>query len=165
MRSMRNSFRSVFLLCLLMLLLTGCRLTDHSEKDPDAITADGLNFPKSGFENVDPAELPKVEFEETHLDLGEIVQGAKVERTFTFENTGGSALVISDVRGSCGCTIAKDWPKEPVKPGASGTISFTFDSEGRNGRQDKTITMVANTSPPSTVLTFSAEVIGPVVKP
>ena len=100
MRSMRNSFRSVFLLCLLMLLLTGCRLTDHSEKDPDAITADGLNFPKSGFENVDPAELPKVEFEETHLDLGEIVQGAKVERTFTFENTGGSALVISDVRGS-----------------------------------------------------------------
>ena len=165
MRSTRTSFKPVLLFCLLVLVLNGCRLTDHSEKDPDAVTADGLNFPKSGFEDVDPADLPKVEFEETHMDLGKIVQGAKVDRTFTFENTGGSALVISDVRGSCGCTVAKDWPKEPVKPGASGTIAFTFDSEGRNGRQDKTITMVANTSPPSTVLTFSAEVIGPDVKP
>lgn len=152
-------------LALLALLHCGCRITDHSEKDPEAVTVDGLNFPKSGFENVDPADLPKVDFEITHMDLGQIVQGAKVDRTFNFKNTGKSALVITDVRGSCGCTVAKDWPKEPVKPGTSGTISFTFDSEGRSGRQDKTITMVANTSPPSTVLTFSAEVIGPVVKP
>jgi hypothetical protein len=36
-----------------------------------------------------------------------------------------------------------------------------FDSEGRSGRQDKTVTVVANTTPPSTVLTLSGEVVGP----
>lgn len=163
--SMVAHSKAVFLVLLVPFLLGSCRLTDHSEKDPNAITPDALNFPSSGFENVDRSDLPEATFEVTHLDLGKVVQGTKVERTFGFENTGGSALVISDVRGSCGCTVANDWPKQPVKPGEKGTISFTFDSEGRSGRQNKTITMVGNTSPPSTVLTFSAEVIGPDVKP
>ncbi|MBK7620405.1 MAG: DUF1573 domain-containing protein [Flavobacteriales bacterium] len=61
------------------------------------------------------------------------------------------------MRGSCGCTVGKDWPKHPVKPNERATISISFDSEGRNGRQDKTATVAANTSPPSNVLTLSAE--------
>jgi hypothetical protein len=48
-----------------------------------------------------------------------------------------------------------------VKPGEKASISVTFDSEGRSGRQDKAVTIVANTVPPSHVLTLSGEVIGP----
>jgi len=154
-----------FLLLLLPFEFSNCRITDHSERDPDQVSPDGLNFPASGYENVDPDKLPKMEFENTHLDLGSLVQGDRVERNYTFTNTGGGPLVISDVRGSCGCTVGKDWPKNPVKPGEKATISVSFDSEGRNGRQDKTVTVVANTSPPSTVLTLSAEVIGPTTTP
>jgi hypothetical protein len=94
------------------------------------------------------------------------VQGTKVTRQFTFKNTGGSPLVLSDVRGSCGCTVGKEWPKHPIAPGQKGTLDVVFDSEGRSGRQDKTVTVVANTSPPTTLLTITGEVIGPTnIKP
>lgn len=146
-------------------LLTSCRITDHSERDPNEVSAENLNFPASGYEDVDPDDLPKMEFANTHLDLGRIVQGAKVDSVYILKNTGGSPLVITDVRGSCGCTVGKDWPKQPVAPGDKARITVSFDSEGRNGRQDKTVTVVANTSPPSTVLTLSAEVVGPTTTP
>lgn len=145
--------------------LQSCRITDHSERDPEAVSSDALDFPASGYENVDPKDLPKMDFEFTHLDLGRIAQGTRVDSVYTFVNTGGGPLVITDVRGSCGCTVGKDWPKHPVKPNERATISISFDSEGRNGRQDKTVTVVANTSPPSNVLTLSAEVIGPTTAP
>jgi hypothetical protein len=148
----------------LLLLLTGCRITDHSERDGE-VSTEHLNFPVTGEGAIDPDDLPRIAFDSTHADMGRIVQGAKVDRTFTFTNTGGSALVITDVRGSCGCTVGKDWPKDPVKPGDQGTISVTFDSEGRSGKQDKTVTVVANTTPPSHVLTLSGEVVGPSTNP
>jgi hypothetical protein len=154
--------RSPHLLLLIAFAFTfqACLITDHSERD-GAVSSENLNFPKSGYEDIDPDDLPSLNFEATHMDLGQVVQGTKVERQYTFTNTGGGALVITDVRGSCGCTVGKVWPKEPVPPGAKGTISVSFDSEGRSGRQDKTVTVVANTSPPSTVLTLSAEVVAP----
>ena len=110
-------------------------------------------------------DLPKMEFTYTHLDLGTIVQGTKLDSMYEFKNSGGAPLVISEVRGSCGCTVSKDWPKEPVRPGATASIRVSFDSEGRTGRQDKTVTVVANTVPPSTVLTLTTEVVGPRTKP
>ena len=147
------------LLVVLMIGLSGCQLTDHTEKGE--ISVEDINAPVSGYEDVDPEDLPQISFNGTHQDMGQIVQGTKVTREFTFTNTGGSALVLSDVRGSCGCTVGREWPKHPIKPGETGTIEVVFDSEGRSGRQDKTITVVANTTPPSTVLTISGEVIGP----
>lgn len=151
------------LLLMPFFLFQSCRITDHSERDE--VTSQDLNFPASGFEDIDPDDLPAMTFEGTHHDLGQVVQGTKVDRTYTFKNTGNSPLVITDVRGSCGCTVSKEWPKQPVKPGEKATIGVTFDSEGRSGRQDKTVTVVANTSPPSTVLTLTAEVVGPTSKP
>lgn len=145
--------------------LVGCRITDHSERDPSEVSAENLNFPSSGYENVDQDDLPKMEFSATHVDLGKIVQGNKVDLSYSFKNTGGAPLVITDVRGSCGCTVGKDWPKQPIAPGQKAEIAVSFDSEGRNGRQDKTVTVVANTVPPSNVLTLTAEVVGPTSKP
>jgi len=142
-------------------VLHGCRLTDHTEGDPNEVTVDAIRFPGSGYRDVGEEELPRIEFSYTHIDLGRIVQGTKVDSIYHFKNTGGAPLVITDVRGSCGCTVGKDWPKAPVPPGGTATIRIGFDSEGRNGRQDKTVTVVANTVPPSTVLTLTTEVVGP----
>lgn len=149
----------------LLLILPGCRLTDHSENDENNISTNSVHFPASGYQNVDQDDLPKIEFEKTHTDFGKVVQGNRVETIYTFKNTGGSPLVISEVRGSCGCTVGKDWPKEPVAPGQRAQVTVSFDSEGRSGRQDKTVTVVANTVPPSHVLTLTAEVVGPTSKP
>jgi len=141
------------------ILLPSCRITDHSERDE--VTPDAINFPASGHGKVDAKDLPRIVFDETHFDMGRMIQGAKAGHRFEFRSAGGSALVITDVRGSCGCTVGKDWPKHPLKPGERGSVTVTFDSEGRSGRQDKTVTVVANTTPPSTVLTISGEVVGP----
>ncbi|MEX1132921.1 MAG: DUF1573 domain-containing protein [Flavobacteriales bacterium] len=143
-----------------MVMLVGCRITDHSENDGE-VNPQHITFPASGYEEVDPRNVSVLTFDETHLDMGRIIQGNTVEHRFTFRNTGRAALVITDVRGSCGCTVSKDWPREPVPPGGEGGITVVFDSEGRSGRQDKTVTIVANTTPPSTVLTLSGEVVGP----
>lgn len=162
---MMEPFRTPWRLSLVVaLLLTACRITDHNEGDPNEVTAQDLRFPSSGYGAVDPDDLPGMSFTYTHVDFGRIVQGAKVDSVYIFENTGGAPLVISDVRGSCGCTVGKDWPKQPVEPGERARITVSFDSEGRSGRQDKTVTVVANTTPPSHVLTLTAEVVGPTNK-
>ena len=161
--SLKGALHVVFLLVILS-INQGCRITDHSERDGE-VSTEHLNFPVTGEGAVDPEELPRMTFETTHADMGRMVQGARVDHTFTFTNTGGGALVLTDVRGSCGCTVAKNWPRDPVRPGEQGTISVYFDSEGRSGKQDKTVTVVANTTPPTQVLTLSGEVVGPDTTP
>ncbi len=73
----------------------------------------------------------------------------------------GDTVAFLDVHGSCGCTVARDWPKHPVKPGEEGSISVTFDTDKRSGHQEKLVTVVANTWPASTALFLHGEVIAP----
>ncbi len=156
---MRTISIHTLIVLLIALAFGGCQLTDHSEREE--VSTDDVRFPASGYEDVDAGELAAIEFTTTHFDMGQVVQGAKVSHRFTFKSTGGSALVLTDVRGSCGCTVGKAWPKHPIKPGEKGEIEVVFDSEGRHGRQEKTVTVTANTTPPSTVLTLSGDVVGP----
>ncbi len=152
---------AVRVLCMITLTfaLSACQLTDYSERGE--VSTDDITFGKSGYEDVDPDDLPKITFASTEQDMGKVVQGARVEKSYSFTNTGNRPLVISDVRSTCGCTVGKDWPKDPIKPGDGGAITVSFDSEGRTGAQHKTVTVVANTDPPSTVLDLVGEVVGP----
>lgn len=140
--------------------LGGCKLTDHSEK-PVEIDVDLINVPVSGYEKMDPKGLPKFSFDEEIIDVGEISQGTIVTRLFEFENSGGSPLLITDVRSTCGCTVSKDWPTQPIEPGGRGSIEVTFDSEGKSGMQDKPVSIVANTSPETSVVRLKAMVLAP----
>lgn len=145
----------------LVMIAASCRITDHSEKDPNAIDANALEIPASGYAPGDTMHLPRFRMDSTTKVFGRVSQGTVVERVFQFTNVGGSDLIIADVRGTCGCTVGKDWPRQPVHPGESGTITITFDSEGRSGLQEKTITITANTQPPTTVLLLKGEVVAP----
>lgn len=145
----------------LLLAATGCRLTDHSENGGQGVTTNDMQIPASGYQDTDPSRLPTITFDSTALDMGRIAEGVQVEKTYNFTNKGKIDLVITDVRASCGCTVAKNWPRMPVAPGAHGAITINFNSEGRPGKQHKTITVVANTTPPTTVLTLSGEVMAP----
>lgn len=100
---------------------------------------------------------PVMTFEEKEFDFGTIKEGDKVEHIFTFKNTGASDLVIADAKGSCGCTVP-DYKKDPIKPGETSTMKVTFDSAGKPGPQQKTVTIAANTATGSELLTIKANV-------
>lgn len=140
---------------------SACRLTDHDEGGHNEVTPADINIPASGYDPQDPADLPHMKFDSISLGMGRILQGAVVSKEFHFVNDGGGTLLITDVNGSCGCTVAKDWPHNPLKPGEHGTITVNFDSHGRSGRQEKVVTVVANTSPASTVLFIHGVVVAP----
>jgi len=66
--------------------------------------------------------------------------------------------LISQVNTTCGCTTPK-FSKTPIKPGEKKEIIVTFDSEGKKGMQQKSITVVTNCQPPQTVIWIKAMVI------
>jgi|ERR1035437_2517332 hypothetical protein len=99
-----------------------------------------------------------IEFLESNHDFGKITQGEKISHVFKFKNTGENPLVITQVQPSCGCTIP-EWTEDPIEAGKEGSIHVMFNSEGKEGKQHKTVTVVANTTPPRSELTFTAEVI------
>lgn len=89
-------------------------------------------------------DLPVMEFTEVEHDFGTINEGDVVEHKFAFKNTGKSPLVITNAKGSCGCTVP-EWPKEPIAPGATGEMLVKFNSKGKPNKQQKTVTITANT--------------------
>src|SRR5690606_17855163 len=160
-RKAKHCMGTVGTLLMLTLALASCRLTDHSENEPGAISPKDLQIPASGFKEADLARIPAITFDSTELDMGTIPEGMQVEKVFHFTNTGRTDLVLTDVRASCGCTVAKNWPRMPVAPGERGTIGVNFNSTGRPGVQHKTITVVGNTTPATTVLVIKGEVVAP----
>jgi hypothetical protein len=101
--------------------------------------------------------LPVVQFSTIEHDFGTINEGQVVEYTYAFKNTGEAPLIIQTAKPSCGCT-APAWSKEPIPPGGTGFVKASFDSKGKPGIQNKTITVMANTYPKQTVLRFKAMV-------
>lgn len=85
-----------------------------------------------------------ITFDRTEHDFGTIKEeGGRVTTTFEFKNEGMAPLVLSNVRASCGCTTPK-WPKEPIEPGETGTITVTYNPNGRPGKFSKTVTVTSN---------------------
>ena len=81
--------------------------------------------------------------EEAH-NFGNIKQDTENEHVFKFTNTGTEPLIISNARGSCGCTVPS-WPKTPIKPGESAAIKVKYDSK-RIGPINKSVTITSNAS-------------------
>jgi len=108
-------------------------------------------------------KYPAMTFNKKEHDFGVINEGDKVETTFTFTNTGEADLIIANAAGSCGCTVP-EFPKEPIKPGKTGKMKVSFDSNGKPGMQQKSVTITANTATGKDVLTIKANVT-PKAKP
>ena len=96
-------------------------------------------------------------FAESTFDFGTIDEGEKVSHVYEFTNTGNEPLVISNAKGSCGCTVPK-WPKSPIAPGETGEILVEFNSKGKTGKQTKRVTITANTDPAQSFLTITGQV-------
>ena len=103
-------------------------------------------------------KLTTIKFEKTEHDFGKINEGEVVHTVFKFTNTGKLPLLIASAQGSCGCTVPQ-WPRNYIKQGESGEISVQFDSHGKMGQVEKTVTVTANTHPVQTVLTIKSTII------
>lgn len=95
------------------------------------------------YSEAELAAMPNIEFEAIEYDAGKIISGEKVTHAYQFTNTGKDDLIIESVKASCGCTATA--PKDKiVKGGETSEIVATFNSQGRRGMQQKSITVRSN---------------------
>jgi hypothetical protein len=136
---------------LILAALTGC---NNSQRNLPADVVTNPNTANGEATN----DLPVIEFEKEIHDFGKLVSGERVTYGFKFKNVGKSDLVISQVKTSCGCTVPQ-FSRKPIKPGEEQVLKVTFDSKGRKGIQNKTITILSNCQPSTTVIRIKAMVI------
>lgn len=101
--------------------------------------------------------LPIAEFSKIDHDFGTVSEGKKVSYTYKIKNTGQAPLIIQSAQPSCGCTVPT-WTQEPIPVGGTGAVTAEFDTNGKPGINNKTITVTANTWPKTTTLRFKAMV-------
>jgi hypothetical protein len=144
-------------------------VTADASTDPAATATDGSTVNaadamaggEAAATPVPTGPLTSIKFEQDTYDWGKVMDGEKVTHVFKFKNTGNEPLIISNAKGSCGCTVP-EWPKDAIAPGKSGEIKVVFDSKGKGGvggKEDtKKITITANTDPADTYLNIKGKV-------
>jgi len=96
-------------------------------------------------------------FNEEKHDFGKIPQGKPVTTEFVFTNVGEEPIILSEVRPTCGCTIA-DYTKTPVKKGDKGVIKITYNAAVA-APFNKTIVVHSNAKTPEKYLVIVGEVV------
>ncbi len=122
------------------------------------IDSQDVNIPATADGKAVTGLEPVMVFDTELHDFGKITQGERVKYSFKFKNTGKSELIISDARGSCGCTVP-EIPKKPIAPGEESSMAVEFNSEGKHGMNEKTVTIISNAKPQTKVITIKAEVL------
>jgi hypothetical protein len=145
--------KKVAFLLLIMAALVSCESKDQKAGSATLSTDDKKA-------EADPSAVTSIQWiDSTFQDLGKVKEGTVVEVTYRFKNTGDKNLVIENAQPSCGCTVPEK-PEQPIAPGGTDVIKAKFDSKGRPGVNNKTITVTANTTPEKQhQLNFKVEVI------
>ncbi len=166
-----KSFKFLSLVCLLgMLSFAACKndggaaATEETKVTP-ASTTSTTTTPAGDANAADPAvpagPITSIDIPEPTFDFGEVMEGEKVQHDYPIKNTGDEPLIISNAKGSCGCTVP-EWPREPIAPGETAMIKVQFDSKGKGkvggNLQSKRVTITANTDPAQTYLTIKGKV-------
>ena len=143
------------LFCLLSLFAAACNAPEKGKlKASDVVNNPATAETANGTE---AQRAPVIAFKEPEFDFGTVKAGEVVKHTFAFTNTGTAPLIIQNVSASCACTVPQ-WSREPIQPGASGKVQVQFDSEGKNGKQHKTVTVTSNTNPANTEVVLTGNV-------
>jgi hypothetical protein len=137
--------------------MISCDAGDNTTSSTTNATASSENVTTTSA----PSEGQKsvISFEQPEYDFGKVESGKLVKHTFKFKNTGSAPLILQNVTASCGCTVPNQWPREPIAPGGTGEIAVEFDSKGRFGAQNKTVTVQSNSDQGTTMLVLRGEVL------
>lgn len=130
---MRKLFLTGICLVALSAGLTACQDSNGSNiKAPENVESDTANF-------------TTIHWIDSLKDFGTATMGDKVKILYQFENTGNKPLFITQVRPTCGCTVA-DYTKTAVLPGKQGMVTAEFDTNhGSPGSVRKSIVVSSNT--------------------
>ena len=153
---MKKNFFALLLLVFVSVILLSCNSKNKNTNQSSGVTSSS----DSSVTGSEMNAMPVMSFEEDFHDFGKLFSGELVSYAFKFKNTGNSVLLISNVGTSCGCTVTA-FPKQPIKPGEESTIDVKFDTTGKHGRQSKSITVFANTQPPTSTLRIQAFLVEP----
>ncbi|WP_231427666.1 DUF1573 domain-containing protein [Pedobacter sp. Leaf250] len=143
--------KKIFILAIAALSFTACRNANNS-------TVEVAGNDTSIESKIASPDAPIVVFERDIFDFEKIKQGESVEHEFKFKNTGKSPLIISNATATCGCTDP-EIPKEPILPGKEGVIKVVFNSTGKEGMQDKVVTITSNANPTISTVHLVGEVL------
>ena len=111
--------------------------------------------PKAAAESAQPR--PKAVVVEAVKDAGGVAKGEKITHDFVIKNEGDAPLEITDVKPTCGCTVA-DFD-HTIVPGGSGKIHTVLDTTDFGGPIAKTIYAYTNNPDNARIeLTVKAEV-------
>ncbi len=143
-----------------LVVLAACGETKkETDTNPDKLSTNLVSNPHtaSGLDTVAAGMKPVMVFTDTTHSFGKIQEGEVVSHEFNFTNTGKTPLVISSASGSCGCTVP-EYPKDPILPNQSASLKVTFNSAGKSGHQEKSVTLTTNTIEGRRMLYIQAEV-------
>ncbi len=137
----------------------GCSSNTNNNTN-NGLPASLVNNPRTanGMDTVSAAMKPTMDFKDTLHEFGSIHQGESVNYEFSFTNNGKTPLMITNASGSCGCTVP-EYPHDPVQPGKTAIMKVTFNSTGKEGHQEKSVTIHANTVRAIHMLYIKGEVL------
>jgi hypothetical protein len=149
----------LLIVSVLLFVVMSCKNENNGNTPDNAVSPEVVNNPATASSNPTSSKdnVPVIKFEADTHDFGNIIEGEKVSYAYKFQNIGKAPLVIRAAQGSCGCTVP-EYPKDPVPPGGSGIVNVTFNSEGKEGHQEKTVTIISNTMPNTYMIYIMGEV-------
>lgn len=84
----------------------------------------------------------KISVDKDLHNYGTMKQGADGDCFFVIKNEGNQDLLITDAKGSCGCTVP-EYSKDPIKPGKTMKMKVHYDTN-RIGDFSKSVTITSN---------------------
>tara|TARA_B100000401_G_scaffold259353_1_gene176373 strand:+ start:585 stop:1040 length:456 start_codon:yes stop_codon:yes gene_type:complete len=141
----------VLLSFIILLLLFSCGGKDNKNID-STIVANNYSALENFRQKKGGASLL---FNETEYEFPPVEQGTDLEHSFYFVNNGDVPLVLTNVKGSCGCTNV-EYPENPIRPGEKGVITAEVNNSGKPvGKKFRVgITVESNGQDPKIILTL-----------
>ncbi len=106
---------------------------------PSEVAATATKQPRSQKGKIGP----RIAFERTVHDFGEVAPSSTNTCQFEFKNTGDAVLKILKIRSTCGCTVPT-LKKKTYGPGESGSITVKYHAGSYAGKFAKSIYVSTN---------------------
>jgi Protein of unknown function (DUF1573) len=140
-------------LALIVLAQAGCQQQAKSPAEAGAAKATGGKQKTQA-----PQPAPRITFEKTVYNFGEVSASKKYNGQFKFTNTGSGVLKITQVKKCCGAVVTL--AKKELAPGESGTLKVVYTSGRGAGPVSKQLRVSSNDETnPEVTLTIKARIV------
>lgn len=85
----------------------------------------------------------KMEIADSKKNFGHVKRGEVIKLHYILINKGNEPLLITNAEVSCSCTTV-DFPKQPISPNQTATVTVSFDTKTVYDRQDRIVELQSN---------------------